>query len=84
MVIKLMKLVKIIGQPLCIALYAVSGYFAFKKKFIPLISLFTMHLAEYFIIGRKTGKENEMSASSALLHCLSFGFTWWLPLRKNK
>lgn len=79
----MMKLVKFIGQPMCAALYAVCGYFAYKKKPLPLISLFTMHLSEYFIIGRKTGKEFNLSPVSALIKCLSFGFTWWLPLRKG-
>lgn len=79
----MMKLIKIIGQPVCIALYIVSVYFAVKKKFAPLIALFTMHLTEYFIIGRKTGEENGLSKIRALLSCLAFGFTWWLPLRKK-
>lgn len=80
----LMKLVKNIGQPFCIILYAVSMYFAVKKKFIPLISLFSMHLSEFFIIGRKVGEEHGLSKISALAHCLAFGFTWWLPLKKEK
>ena len=80
----LMKLVKNIGQPFCIILYIVSAYFAFKKKFIPLISLFTMHLTEFFIIGRKTGRDNGLSRLSSLAHCLAFGFTWWLPLKSKK
>lgn len=79
----MMKLVKYIGQPFCIILYAFSVYFAFKKKPMPLIILFAMHLSEYFIIGRKTGKENNLSTANALIKCLSFGFTWWLPLRKK-
>lgn len=80
----MIKLVKTIGQPLCIILYIASVIMAFKKKFAPLIALFTLHLAEYFIIGKKTGKENGISALSSLLHCLAFGFTWWLPIRKDK
>lgn len=79
-----MKLVKFIGQPLCALLYAGCGYLAYKKKPVPLISLFAMHLSEYFIIGAKTGKENGLSPVSSLFKCLSFGFTWWLPLRKEK
>ena len=78
----LMKLVKYIGQPFCIVLYIVSAIMAVKKKFVPLIGLFTMHLSEYFIVGRKTGEDNGMSRISALLHCLAFGITWWLPLKK--
>lgn len=79
----MMKLVRFIGQPFCILLYAVSAYYAFKKKPLPLIILFAMHLSEYFIIGRKTGKEKGLSPVNALVKCLSFGFTWWLPLRKD-
>ncbi|MCQ2485686.1 MAG: hypothetical protein MJ168_10195 [Clostridia bacterium] len=80
----MMKLIKTIGQPFCIILYIVSIIMAFRKKLIPLISLFSMHLTEFFIIGKKTGKENGLSTKSSLLHCLAFGFTWWLPLRKEK
>ena len=78
-----MKLIKNIGQPFCILLYIISIIFAIKKKFLPLISLFTMHLCEFFIIGKKTGRKNNMSTASSLLHCLAFGFTWWLPLKKQ-
>lgn len=80
----LMKAVKIIGQPVCAALYAVFAYWAAKKKYVPLIILFLTHLFEYFVIGRKTGKENQISPVKTLLLCLSFGFTWWLPIRINK
>ncbi len=62
----LMKLVKFIGQPLCIILYIASVYFAFKKKLVPLIALFTMHLSEFFIIGRKVGEEHGFSRISDL------------------
>ncbi len=80
----MMKLVKYIGQPFCVALYGVSAYLAAKKKPLALVSLFLCHLSEYFIIGRKTGKEKGEKAAAALLKCLSFGFTWWLPLKKEK
>ena len=79
----LMKLIKNIGQPFCIILYIVSIYFAFKKKFVPLIGLFTMHLSEFFIIGRKVGESRGLSRISSLIHCLAFGFTWWLPLKNS-
>lgn len=79
-----MKIIKYAGQPFCIILYAVSAYFAFKKKPLPLIILFLMHLSEYFIIGRKTGREKMLSPAESLAKCLLFGFTWWLPLKKGK
>ncbi len=83
-VIFTIKLIKYIGQPFCLILYAVSAHFAAKKKPLPLIILFMTHLSEYFIIGRKAGKENCLSPINALIKCLSFGFTWWLPLRKSR
>ena len=80
----MMKLIKFVGQPLCAVLYAVSTYFACKKKPVSLITLFATHLSEYFIIGRKTGKECGVSPVAALVNCLFFGFTWWLPLKNSK
>ena len=81
----LMKIVKMVGQPVCIAIYAIGAVKAVKaKQFGPFAGLFFTHLAEYFIIGRKTGKEAEIKPIKALLSCLSFGFTWWLPVRMSK
>lgn len=81
----MMNLVGKIGKPFCIILYIAGVVLAVKKKFIPLIALFTMHLSEYFIIGRKTAKEIGDSELAGLGKCLAFGFTWWLPERsKNK
>ncbi len=79
-----MKLIKIIGQPLCIILYIVSLYFAVKKNFSPLAALLSLHLTEYFAIGRNVGKRNGFSEISTFLHCLAFGFTWWLPVKNEK
>ena len=78
-----MKSVGIIGKPLCAALYGFFAYLAAKKKPLPLILLFIMHTTEYFIIGKKTGEEYGISKSKSLINCLSFGFTWWLPVRKG-
>lgn len=78
-----MKFIKFVGQPFCVLLYVLAIYCAFVKTAIPLIILFAMHLCEYFIIGKKTGKENGVSVVMSAVNCLLFGFTWWLPL-KNK
>lgn len=80
---KMMDLIKKAGQPFCILLYVVSIIMAFRKKLVPLIILFTMHLSEFVIIGKKVGEEHGLSKLSALTHCLAFGFTWWLPLKKS-
>lgn len=77
----LMKITKTAGKAICVGLYGWFSYLAAKKKYIPLIALFAMHLTEYFIIGRKTGKEFNISPVKAVILCLSFGFTWWLPVR---
>ena len=79
----MMKIIKYAGQPFCILLYIMAIYCAVVKTPIPLIALFVMHLSEYFIIGKKTGKEKELPQWKALVNCLLFGFTWWLPLRKS-
>lgn len=80
----MMKAVRLIGKPLCIILYIAGIYFAVKKQFVPLIALFVMHLSEYFIIGAKTAKEFGISKGKGIANCLAFGFTWWLPVRKEK
>lgn len=81
----LMKIVKMVGQPICAVIYAIGALKAVKnKQFGLLASMFFAHLAEYFIIGRKTGKEYEIKPVKALICCLSFGFTWWLPIRMSK
>lgn len=76
-----MKITKTGGKAICVALYAYFAYLAAKKKYIPLIALFALHLTEYFVIGRKTGKEFGYSPLKTIVLCLSFGFTWWLPVR---
>lgn len=78
-----LELTKKIGKPVCVALYAVFAALAAKRKPVPLIVLFLMHATEYAVIGRKTAEENGLSVPEGLVQCLAFGFTWWLPLRKN-
>lgn len=72
---------KTAGKAVCIALYAYFGCLAARKKYIPLAALFLLHLTEYFAVGRKTGKEFDCSPVKTFILCLSFGFTWWLPVR---
>ena len=56
---------------------------AARKKPIPLIVLFAMHLVEALTIGRKVAKEKGVGAAEWIANCLAFGFTWWLPLRSE-
>ena len=56
---------------------------AARKKPVPLIVLFAMHLAETLTIGRKVAKEKGVGAAEWIANCLAFGFTWWLPLRSE-
>ena len=78
-----LTLTKKYGKPICVALYAAFTALAAKKKPIPLFVLFFMHAAEYIFIGRKVAVEKGLSALEGLAQCLSFGFTWWLPLKKG-
>ena len=75
----IMKLIKYIGQPFCIVLYIGGIILTIKKKPIGLISLIACHLSEYFIIGKDVER-----GANGFFKCLAFGFTWWLPAKKEK
>ena len=79
-----LKLTKMFGKPICVALYAAFAALTARKKPIPLLVLFGLHAFEYLLIGRKTAEEKGLSLPEGLFQCLSFGFTWWLPLRKDE
>lgn len=76
-----LKLTKLFGKPICVALYAAFAALAARKKPLPLLILFGMHLAETLTIGRKVAREKGAGAVEWIVNCLAFGFTWWLPLR---
>ena len=78
-----LKLTKMFGKPICVALYAGVAALAAKKKPIPLIVLFAMHLSEYFLVGRKVAAQKGLTVFEGIAQCLAFGFTWWLPLKKG-
>ena len=78
-----LKITKQFGKPVCVGLYAWFAALAAKKKPLPLLILFLMHLTEYAAVGRKTAAENGFSVPEGLAQCLAFGFTWWLPLKKS-
>ena len=78
-----LEITKKFGKPVCVALYAAFAALAAKKKPVPLIVLFLMHASEYAVIGRRVAEENGLSVPEGLAQCLTFGFTWWLPLRKG-
>ena len=78
-----LKLTKMIGKPVCVLLYAVFAVLAAKKKPVPLIALFAMHLGETLTVGLKTAKEHSIPTLEAVIQCLAFGFTWWLPIKKG-
>ena len=78
-----LKLTKQIGKPVCLLLYAAFGLLAARKKPLPLLTLFGLHSAEYFLIGRKIAEEKHLGKAVGLAMCLAFGFTWWLPLKNE-
>ncbi len=79
-----LKITKLIGKPVCVALYAVGAALAVKKKPLPLLILFAPHLFETLTVGRKVAKEHGVAPLEWIANCLCFGFTWWLPLREEK
>lgn len=78
-----LKTTKQFGQPICVALYAAFAALAMKKKPLPFLILLALHAGEYALVGRKVAAEKGLSAWEALAQCLCFGFTWWLPLKKE-
>ena len=71
------------GKPVCVALYALFAALAMKKKPLPFLFLLGLHTGEYALIGRKVAEEQGLTRAEGLAQCLSFGFTWWLPLKKE-
>ena len=78
-----LTMTKKFGKPICVALYACFAALAAKKKPLPLLILFLMHATEYVVVGRKVAEEAGISKAEGLAQCLSFGFTWWLPIREG-
>ncbi len=78
-----LKLTKQFGKPICVLLYALFALLAGRKKPLPLLGLLGLHTAEYFLVGRKVAEEQGLTKAEGLAKCLSFGFTWWLPLKKG-
>ena len=78
-----LKLTRQFGKPVCVALYALFALLAGKKKPLPLLTLLGLHTGEYFLIGRKVAAEKGLGKAEGLAQCLAFGFTWWLPLKKD-
>ena len=76
-----LKLTRLFGKPICVALYAAFAALAARKKPLPLLILFALHLAETLTVGRKVAREKGVGAAEWIVNCLAFGFTWWLPLR---
>ena len=78
-----LKTTKQFGKPICVGLYAVFAAFAMHTKPLPLLILLGLHTGEYALIGRKVAAEQGLTRAEGLAQCLSFGFTWWLPLKKE-
>ena len=73
-----------LGKVGCGILWIGSAILALvKKNPIGVALLALMHGTEYFLIGRDVGKEYGIKKIKALLMCIAFGFTWWLPLKKQ-
>ena len=47
------------------------------------LALFTLHIAELFIIGFRTGREYGVSVVRTIIICVLFGYVWWLPIRRK-
>ncbi|MBN2659482.1 MAG: hypothetical protein JXR86_20665 [Spirochaetales bacterium] len=73
-----------IGKILVLLTWAVvAALWILKGIRIPFLAVALLHGAEIFAVGLKTGRENEVPPLKAALLTFTFGFTWWLPLRKK-
>ncbi len=79
----MIKLTAKFGKPLCVILYAAFAALAARGIWIPLALLVVMHLTEFFAVAIKVAKQNKIDMLTAFANCLCFGFTWWLPIKKN-
>ena len=77
------KITKLIGKPVCVVLYAAFAALAARRKPLPLIILFALHLGETLTVGRKVARDHGIGALEWIVNCLCFGFTWWLPIREG-
>jgi len=75
---KMRRIVTLILWVILVVLTLVKGWW------YPLAALFLLHLAEVFLVGIKTGKENATGPVKAVILTLIFGVTWWGPLRRQK
>ncbi len=71
------------GKPVCVLLYGVFGFLAGKKKPLPLLILLGLHTLEVFTKGLGVAAARGIGKAEAFCQCLAFGFTWWLPLKKE-
>ncbi len=77
-------MVAVLSYLSCIGLWVINTIVMIKKKNPTLLLvLFLTHLFELCTIGLKTGREFGEKDSVSIASCLSFGFLWWLPLRKQ-
>lgn len=54
-----------------------------KKNPVLIILLALLHGFETVTIGVKTGLEYGKKFAYSVVMCMTFGFTWWLPLKKQ-
>ena len=54
-----------------------------KKNPIGIAIIAAMHGVEAVVIGVKTGLEYGKKLPYSIVMCMTFGFTWWLPLKKQ-
>lgn len=54
-----------------------------KKNPIGIAILAIMHGTECALIGIKTGLKYGKKLPYCIAMCMTFGFTWWLPLKKQ-
>ncbi len=69
---------------LCLVLWTLGVLWTiFKKSPVIVYFLFFLHLFELLVVGFKTGVKFGYSKLETVINCIFYGFTWWLPLKKQ-
>ena len=72
------KILTILIWTACFFLWALRGWWYLAA------GIFLLHSAEVFLIGIRTGRENNVSVYDSIILTLVFGVAWWMPLRNAK
>ena len=70
-----------VDYALCLVLWVVGGVLTITGMPWLTISIFLLHLYETITIGVKVGKQANLNFFYSVVMCMTYGFTWWVPVK---